>query len=209
MNNDRDLIQQKTRNESLIDKIVQEQGVEGLRIWLLNNSESDIDWNDARHALRLLSQNNPDAWPSDVVKISIEAVSEVVRQRTRYWDLESVIHKLDEAGRAAVLTRIRGYLTGDNLDWAVRAARCIRTVGYRYDGALEELSSLASRLSDGSEEKSIVINVAAYLGVLPSDSLKDAVRRLINSSSGYSSSLAQLIANHGDVDDFSYLEGPK
>jgi hypothetical protein len=206
MKEDRALIEQQTQNEILIDKIFQEQGVDGLLIWLLNNSELDIDWNEARHALRLLSLNNSADWPSDVVKLSIEAVSEVVRQRTRNWDLESLIHKLDEAGRSAVVTRIRGYLTGDNLAWAVHAARCLRTVGYRYDEAFEELSSLASRLSDEDVEKSIVINVAAYLGVLPSDSLKDAIHGLIYSSPGYSSSLAHLIASHGDIDDFSYLE---
>lgn len=206
MSDDLNLIKQETQREILIDNLLQEQGVEGLRNWLLNYSESDIGRGEARHALRLLSKNSSETWLSDVVRISIEAVSEVIRHRTRHWDLESIIHKLDEPGRTGLIARIRAYIKSDNLDWAVRATSCLWTVGYRYDDAFEELSSLASRLSDGSEKKAIVINVAAYLGVLPSDSLRDAIKKLIDSSQGYNARLAHLIASHGDIDDFSYLE---
>ena len=206
MNDDLSLINQESQLKNLIDNLLKEKGVDGLRDWLLNCPETKVDWDGARYALRLISKNSPESWPFDLVKLAVEAESEVVRHRIRHWELEPIIHKLDYAELMALIERIRVYLNSKNSSWAVRAVKCIWTIGYRYDGAFEDLTLLASQFPDSSEEKAIVINVAAFLGVLPIANLSTEIKALLKSNQGYSQGLSHLVALYGDANDFAYLE---
>jgi hypothetical protein len=198
--------QQERQREGFIDAIARDHGMEGLRKWLLTYAESDVDWSQARRALRLLSDGSPETWLADVVRLAVEAVSEGVRHRVRHWELESVIHGASEAEREVLLSRIRIYFREARDDWAINAARCLWSVGYRYDGAGEELSALFPRLDRSTPGRAIVVNTAAYLGAISSNVLDGEVDGLIKASVGYNRNLVFLIANHGSADAFPYLD---
>ncbi len=200
------MVQEERRRESVVDAIARDHGPEGLFVWLLTRAQEDADWTQTRRALRLLSQRRQDTWLKDIVKIAVEADAEDVRDRVRRWELTTVLHSLDETASAALILSLRAYLHGHDLDWAVRAARCLWAIGYRYEGAHDELSTLSSRLAEGGDDRATVVSAGADLGAFSESGLRSEILALVAESREYNKRLAFLIGRHGEAGDFPYLE---
>jgi hypothetical protein len=159
----------------------------------------------AREAIRLLSQKNDPSWPTELTSILLVTPDEAVLHSGLHFELETLLRKDENSARDQITSRVREALSSNDLKVRLRAARIVGSLGFRYEGCVDDLRALLDDPNVSKEDQPSLLNTAASMGAVNAAELQKRIDDLIEANVTATRSICVLLGWHGSERHFTFL----